>query len=143
MSVVARRYYLRGRKSLSEGEHDAAIEALSSAVDLAPTFTAARVALSAALAKFGDYPRAIQVIRAGLTRPTPAASRGLLWATLGDLLAGSGDFPAAEEAYQHCEQDADYAGRASAGRARIHAKMGRYRESFAELAKAAGVEPKS
>ena len=141
MSVVARRYFERGRTSLAANDYDGAIEALSSAVDLAPTFTAARVALSAALARFGDYPRAIQVIRAGLTRPATRGSQGLLWATLGDLLAGSGDFPAAEEAYQHCDMQPEYAGRAAAGRARVHAKLGRYPESFAELAKAAGVKP--
>ena len=140
MSTVARRYYLRGRSSLEANDLDAAIEALSSAVDLAPTFAAARVALAAALARFGDCPRAAQVLRAGLSRPVPAASRALLWASLGDVLAQSGDFPGAEEAYVHAEGDPAFAKRAAAGRARIHAKLGRYPEAFAELAKAASAD---
>lgn len=135
MSAVARRYYKRGLESLKAGDHEAAIDPLSSAVDLCPTFTAARVALATALGRFGDYPRASQVCRAGITRPAPGASRALLWSTLGDLLAQSGDFPAAEEAYQHAEADLSFRKRAAAGRARMHAKLGRYQDAFAELAK--------
>jgi len=137
MSVVARRYYLRGRASLESGDVEAAIESLSSAVDLAPTFAAARVALAGALSRFGDHPRAAQVVRAGLGRPTPVASRALLWATLGDVLVQSGDFHGAEEAYVHAEAEPSFAARAAAGRARIHARLGRYGDAFAQLAKAA------
>ena len=142
MSVVARRYYKRGRASLESGDLEAAIETLSSAVDLAPTFTAARVALAATLGRYGDFPRAAQVLRAGITRPAPPASQALMWVTLGDVLAQSGDFPAAEEAYGQIDDPA-FAARVAAGRARIHAKLGRFHESFAELAKAAGVAPVS
>jgi len=53
----------------------------------------------------------------------------------------SGDFIGAEDAYVQAEVDPSFAARVAAGRARIHARQGRFRESFAQLAIAAGAKP--
>ena len=137
MSAVARRYFVRGKTALDRGELDPALETLRSAVDLAPGFVDARLAYAVALARFGDGPRAAQTLRAGLGRRSSALSEAALWATLGDVLTQTGDFPGATDAFEQSAQHPLFRARSAAGMARVHAKMGRYPEAFARLREAA------
>jgi tetratricopeptide (TPR) repeat protein len=133
VSVAARRYYVRGRQALADGEIEAAMESLRSAVDLAPSFADARIAYAVALARFGDGPRAAQALRSGIGRRTSQVTSAALWATLGDVLTQSGDFLGAEEAFRQAATHPSFAARADAGLARVHAKLGRYADAFACL----------
>ena len=137
MSTAARRYYLRGKSALDAGNPSTAIEGLYAAVELSPDFVAARLAYAAALAMQGDCPRAAQTLRAGLSRRATPTERGALAASLGDVLVRGGDFLGAEEAYRLAESDPRFTARAAAGRARIAAKTGDYKASFAALKQAA------
>ena len=137
MSLVARRYYVRGMRALDRGDLTTAIEALQAAVDLVSTFSMARCAYAVALARFGDNARAAQTLRAGLARKASPIAKAALWATLGDVLSAMGDFNGAEDAFAQAQQRDEFEARAAAGTARVHAKLGRYNEAFAGLAKAA------
>jgi tetratricopeptide (TPR) repeat protein len=138
MSVVARRYYGRGREALDRGDLDGAIEALRAALDLAPYFSSARVAYAVALTRMGDCPRAAQAVRAGLGMRASAVARAAMWATLGDILTTGGDFLGAEDAFrQAAATHPDVAARAASGLTRVYAKLGRYPEAFAQLRTAA------
>jgi tetratricopeptide (TPR) repeat protein len=138
MSVVARRYYVRGREALDRNDIDGAIEALRAALDLAPYFSSARVAYAVALARLGDCPRAAQAVRAGLGARASAVARAAMWATLGDILTTGGDFLGAEDAFrQAAATHPDFAARAASGHARVYAKLGRYPDAFAQLRTAA------
>jgi tetratricopeptide (TPR) repeat protein len=138
MSTAARRYYLRGRIALGRGETEQALEALASAIDLAPQFTDARLAYAVGLCRLGDTPRAAQTLRAGIGHARSAAARAALWGQLGEVLTSAGDFPAAEDAFQQAAAaHPAHAARAAAGRARVLAKSGRHREAVGELLRAA------
>ena len=137
MSVVARRYYLRGTAALERGDLAAAMESLHAAVDLVPTFVNARIAWAVAIARFGDCPRAAQVVRAGLSRRATAPATAAMWAALGDILTLGGDFPGAQDAFSQAEKHDSMIARSKAGIARVHAKQGRYRQAFAALKQAA------
>ena len=137
MSAVARRYFERGKQALDTGDLETAQESLRAALDLAPNFGNARVAYAVALAKAGDCPRAAGILRAGLARAMSPISAAAMWATLGDVLVLGGDFFAAEEAFRTAEQTPGFTARAASGLARVHARLGRYREMAAELRRAA------
>jgi tetratricopeptide (TPR) repeat protein len=137
MSRVARRHHARGVGALARGDVDGAVEALAAAVEVAPSVASARVAYAIALGRAGDHPRAGQILRAGLARPTTPAGRAALWATLGDVLTAMGDWPGALDAFAQARATPGFEARAASGEARVHAKTGRYREAFAALAVAA------
>jgi tetratricopeptide (TPR) repeat protein len=137
MSVVARRYYVRGTDALGRGDLEAACEGLRAAIDLVPTFAPARIAYAQALARQGDTPRAAQALRAGLARPGTRVAAAAMWAALGDVLTMSGDFLGAEDAFRQAAETDGFAVRAASGLARVYAKLGRYPESFEQLARAA------
>ena len=137
MSVVARRYYLRGRDALDRGEFEPAMENFRSAIDLAPSFAMARIGYAVAVARDGDCPRAAQSLRAGLGRRASATSKAAMWATLGDVLIMGGDFLGAEDAFQQAAQVPGFEARAAAGLAKAYGKMGRYAEAVAQLRRAA------
>ena len=137
MSQVARRYHERGVKALENHDLESALEALRAAVELAPTFGNARVAYAIALAKYGDAPRAAQILRAGIGRASSRTSAGAMWATLGDVLTLGGDFFGAEEAFREAAAIDGFAVRAAAGLARVYAKLGRYADMAAQLRAAA------
>ena len=138
MSVVARRYYGRGRAALDRGDIDGALEALRAALDLAPYFSSARIAYAVALARMGDCPRAAQTVRAGLGARASAVARAAMWATLGDVLTTGGDFFGAEDAFrQAAATHPDFAARAASGLTRVYAKLGRYQDAIAQLRVAA------
>jgi tetratricopeptide (TPR) repeat protein len=139
LSAVARRYYVRGKAALDKNDLDTALEALRAAIDLVPAFSGARVAYAVALCRYGDVPRAAQILRAGLARPASPVAAAALWAALGDALTMAGDFLGAEDAFRQAEQHPAFAGRAAAGLARTYAKLGRYPDSFAHLARAAAM----
>lgn len=137
MSVVARRYYKRGRDALERGEFEPAMEAFRSAMDLAPRFSMARVGYAIALAKEGDCPRAAQSLRAGLAAKASPTAKAAMWATLGDILVLGGDFLGAEDAYQQASATPGFEARAAAGLACVYGKMGRYAEAIDQLRHAA------
>ena len=137
MSAVARNYYKRGRAALDGGDLDSALEALRSAIDLAPGFGNARVAYAVALAKANDCPRAAQVLRTGLGRASSPISAAAMQATLGDVLTLGGDFFGAEDAFRAAAQTPGFEARCAAGLARVYARLGRYRDMAAELRRAA------
>ena len=137
MSAVARRYYARGVQAIGSGELQIAVEQLQAAVDLAPMFGDARVAFAVALAKFGDAPRAANVLRTGLGRAVSPVGVAALWATLGAELTLAGDFFGAEDAFRQAATHPDFAVRAASGLARVYAKLGRYPDAVAQLKRAA------
>ena len=138
MSTAARRYFQQGKQALDRGDLETAQQALGSAIDLAPAFGNARCAYAVALAKAGDCPRAASVLRAGIPRATSPTSRSALYATLGDVLVLGGDFFGAEEAFNMAAQTPGFEARVAAGQARVHARLGRYREMAQALKRAAG-----
>ena len=128
MSAIARRYYERGKAALDTGNLEVAQDELRAAVDLAPNFGNARCAWAVALARAGDCPRAANVLRAGIPRASSAISRAAMYATLGDVLVLGGDFFGAEEAFNMAAQAPGFEARVASGMARVHARLGRYRE---------------
>jgi len=137
MSSVARRYYERGRAALETNDLESAQEALRAAIDLAPGFGNARVAYAVALAKAGDCPRAATVLRAGIPRASSAISAAAMYATLGDVCVMGGDFFGAEEAFNTAGQTPGFEARVAAGLARVHARLGRFRDMAEALSRAA------
>ena len=137
MSLVARRYYERGRHALDTGDLETAQESLRAAIDLAPTFGDARVAYAVALAKAGDCPRAQAVLRAGIGHASSPISAAAMWATLGDVLTLGGDFFGAEEAFQHAATTPGFEVRTASGLARVYARLGRFADMAAQLRRAA------
>ncbi len=133
MSVVARRYYKRGMKSLTAGNPEVAAESLRSAIDVAPRFSSARVAYAVALARLGDTPRAAQTLRAGLGRKCTQISEAAMWATLGDVLTLGGDFHGALDAFGQAARHPAFVARAASGKARVHGKLGQYSEAISQL----------
>lgn len=138
MSSVARRYYERGTQALATNDLETAQESLRAALDLAPAFGNARVAYAVALAKAGDCPRAATVLRNGIPRASSAISAAAMYATLGDVCVLGGDFFGAEEAFGLAAQTPGFEARAASGMARVHARLGRFREMALALKAAAG-----
>ncbi|HEY1813118.1 MAG TPA: tetratricopeptide repeat protein [Kofleriaceae bacterium] len=137
MSSVARRYYERGKQALESNDLETAQEALRAALDLAPAFGNARVAYAIALAKAGDAPRAQTVLRQGIARASSPISAAAMYATLGDVCVVGGDFLGAEEAFAQAAQTPGFEARAASGMARVHARLGRFREMALALRDAA------
>ncbi len=137
MSSVARRYYERGKQALESNDLETAQEALRAALDLAPAFGNARVAYAVALAKAGDAPRAATVLRQGIARASSPISAAAMYATLGDVCVLGGDFFGAEEAFGQAAQTPGFEARAASGMARVHARLGRFREMAQALRDAA------
>ncbi len=137
MSAQARRYYERGKQALDLGDLETAQQQLSSALQLAPNFGNAIVAYAVALAKAGDAPRASAVLRSGIPRASSKVSAAAMYATLGDVLVLGGDFFGAEDAFNAAAQTPGFEARAASGLARVHARLGRYREMAQALRTAA------
>lgn len=138
MSAVARRYYLRGRAALDRNDTEEAIEALASAIDLAPHSCDARLAYAVALCRIGDTPRAAQTLRSGIAHARTDKARSALFFQLGEVLTQGGDFPGALDAFEQAAMNPAWAARAAAGKARVLAKTGSYSEAIAQLSKAVG-----
>jgi Flp pilus assembly protein TadD len=137
MSAQARRYYDRGKQALDAGDLETAQQELSSALQLAPNFGDAIVAYAVALAKAGDAPRAAAVLRSGIPRASSKISVAAMYATLGDVLVLGGDFFGAEDAFNAAAQAPGFEARVASGLARVHARLGRYREMAQALQRAA------
>jgi thioredoxin-like negative regulator of GroEL len=137
MSAQARRYYERGKQALDVGDLESAQQALSSALQLAPNFGNAIVAYAVALAKAGDAPRASAVLRSGIPRASSRVSAAAMYATLGDVLVLAGDFFGAEDAFNAAAQTPGFEARVASGLARVHARLGRYRDMAQALQRAA------
>lgn len=140
MSAQARRYYERGKQALEAGDLETAQQQLSSALQLAPSFGNAIVAYAVALAKAGDAPRAAAVLRGGIPRASSPISRAAMYATLGDVLVVGGDFFGAEDAFNMAAQTPGFEARVASGLARVHARLGRYREMAQALQRAAAAK---
>jgi Tfp pilus assembly protein PilF len=136
-AALARRYFVRAHGELARGEHESAAESFRAAMDLIPGFLSARLGYAAALVRLGDMPRASQVLRAGLARVSTDRARAVILQNLGDVLIAGGDFFGAEDAYRQVLELVPSTPAASAGLARVHAKLGRYADSFAALLAAA------
>ena len=137
MSAQARRYYDRGKQALDSGDLETAQQQLSSALQLAPSFGNAIVAYAVALAKAGDAPRAAAVLRSGIPRAMSRVSVAAMQVTLGDVLVLSGDFFGAEDAFNAAAQTPGFEARVASGLARVHARLGRYRDMAQALRRAA------
>lgn len=137
MSQVARRYYERGIAALETNDLATAQEALNAAIELAPRFGNARVAYAVALAKAGDCPRAATVLRAGIALASSPISAAAMYATLGDVCVRGGDFLSAEEAFASAAKTPGFEARVASGMARVHARMGRFRDMALALKRAA------
>ena len=137
MSVVARRYLVRGQDLLARGDWQSALEPLRAAVDLAPACTDARIGYAVALAQLNDCPSAAQVLRVGLGRALTPVATGALYATLGDVLVRGGDFLSAEDAYRHAARIPGYMARAASGLAKVYGRLGRFADMAAQLRVAA------
>ncbi len=137
MSAQARRYYERGKQALDTGDLESAQQALASARQLAPNFGNAIVAYAVALAKAGDTPRASAVLRSGIPRASSKISAAAMYATLGDVLVLGGDFFGAEDAFNRAAETPGFEARVASGLARVHARLGRYRDMAKALERAA------
>ncbi len=137
MSAQARRYYERGKQALDAGDLETAQQQLASALQLAPQFGNAICAYAVALAKAGDCPRAAAVLRSGVPRASSPISAAAMHATLGDVLVLGGDYFGAEDAYTAAGRTPGFEARCASGMARVHARLGRYREMAQALERAA------
>jgi thioredoxin-like negative regulator of GroEL len=137
VSAQARRYYERGKQALDTGDLESAQQALASALQLAPSFGNAIVAYAVALAKAGDAPRAAAVLRSGVPRASSKTSAAAMYATLGDVLVLAGDFFGAEDAFNRANDTPGFEARVASGLARVHARLGRYRDMAKALERAA------
>jgi tetratricopeptide (TPR) repeat protein len=136
-AATARRYYVRGNTEMGRGEYEAAAESFRAAMDMYAGFLSARLSYAVALARQGDAPRAAQVLRAGIAREERPKQRATLFLGLGDALVQGGDFFGAEDAYKQAKELVPGLSAADAGLARVHARLGRYGDSFAALLSAA------
>ena len=136
-ATISRRYFVRAHAELARGEYEAAAESFRAAMDLFAGFLSARLSYAVALSRQGDAPRAAQVLRAGLAREERAKQRATLFLGLGDVLVQGGDFQGADDAYKQAKQLVPGLSAADAGLARVHARLGRYGDSFAALLAAA------
>jgi Flp pilus assembly protein TadD len=137
MSAQARRYYERGKQALDAGDLETAQQQLASALQLAPNFGNAICAYGVALAKAGDCPRAAAILRSGVPRASSAISAAAMYATLGDVLVLGGDYFGAEDAFNAAAATPGFEARVASGLARVHARLGRYREMAQALERAA------
>ena len=137
MSVVARRYYLRGREALRRSDNDEAARELDAALQLSPSFVEARIAHAIALQRSGDHPRAAQSLRSGLQRTTRAPERRPLLVALADVLLDLGDTDGAARALAEAAQLPGALPKLADRLARLHARTGRYSEALAALLDAA------
>lgn len=138
MSSQARRYFERGKQALDTGDLETAQQQLASALQLAPKFGNAICAYAVALAKAGDCPRAATVLRSGVPHATSPISAAAMYATLGDVLVLGGDFFGAGDAYHEAGKTPGFEARVASGMARVHARLGRFREMAEALKLAAG-----
>ena len=137
MSVPARRCYVRGVEALKRGDTDSARDELRAALDLAPTFVAARVAYASLLARLGDRAHAALLLRESLAVERGSRARIALHRTLGDVLIASSDYRGAEQAFLQAAEAGDREGISQADLhdrlARLRAKTGRFAEALDEL----------
>lgn len=68
-------------------------------------------------------------------------SAAAMYATLGDVLVMGGDFFGAEEAFGVAAQTPGFEARAASGMARVHARLGRWKDMAGALASAAKRTP--
>ena len=145
MSAVARRYFVRAVEGLRRGDGDSARDDFRAALDLVPSFVEARVAYATALARSGEAPRAVQLLRAGLAAEQRPRRRLLLESALGDVLIAAGDYRGAEEAFVSASRLGGELGVKLAELhdrlARLRAKTGRFEEALDELLLAARARP--
>jgi cytochrome c-type biogenesis protein CcmH/NrfG len=136
LSVVARRYFLRGRMARRRGEVADAREAFAAAVELCPSFVEARLGLAAMLLR-DDPPRAVQTLRAGLTLATRGRRRRFLLEALGEAQVLGGDFIGADATLSEAATLPGAGPELWLRIARLRARTHRFAEAFAAFAEAA------
>jgi Tfp pilus assembly protein PilF len=141
LSAVARRYYVRATAALRRGDTETARDDLRAALDLAPSFVAARVAYASLLGRTGDPHRAAQVLREALASELRPTARLAIERTLGDVLIATGDYRGAEACFTAAAAASASIGEADAALAdrlaRLRAKTGRFGEALEQLLVAA------
>ena len=138
MSVVARRYFVRGRQARLTGDAAAAREAFSAAVDLCPTFVEARIGLGTMLLR-DDPPRAIQVLRGGLGHAPRGRRRRFLLEALGEAQILGGDFIGADASLSEAATLPGAGADLWLRIARLRARTHRFGDAFSAFAEAASL----
>jgi len=133
----ARAYYFYGKLLLSEGDAEGAAEKFERAVYYQPNFTAAWYELGKLARAAGDLPRARECYEKVL-HETPDSWEAR--AGLADILYGLGEYEAAVREYRLALSAADDA-RSHYNLACSLARLGRYDEAMAELARAIELAP--
>ena len=136
MSVVARRYFLRGREARYRGDLPAAREAWGAAVELCPTFVEARIGLGMAIGR-DDPPRAVTTLRAGLGHGPRGRRRRLLLEALGEAQVLAGDFAGADVSLSEAATLPGAGAELWLRIARLRARTHRFSEAFEAFAEAA------
>ena len=136
MSVVARRYFLRGREARNRGDAAAAREAFAAAVELCPTFVEARIGLGMVQLR-DDPPRASATLRAGLGHAPRGRRRRILLEALGEAQIMAHDFPGADVSLSEAATLPGAGPELWLRIARLRARTRRFADSFAAFQQAA------
>lgn len=129
MAIAAKRYLDRGLAALHRGDHAAAVEALTSASQLAPAYAPASQWLIVAHARSGALNEAIAVAQQALARSPMHRDAMWLWLLLAEALLAAGRVRPAAEAYDQAAAlldvgtPADASARLAMGRARMAASQ--------------------
>ncbi len=135
MSVVARRYFLRGREARHRGDLAAAREAWAAAVELCPSFVEARIGLGMAIVR-DDPRRAAVSLRAGLVHAPTGRRRRLLLEALGEAQLLGGDFIGADASLSEAATLPGAGPELWLRIARLRARTHRFGEAFEAFAQA-------
>ena len=136
MSVVARRYFVRGREARNRGDLAGAREAWSAAIELCPTFVEARIGLGLAIVR-DDPPRAVTTLRGGLGHAPRGRRRRVLLEALGEAQLLAGDFIGADASLSEAATLPGAGPELWLRIARLRARTHRYGEAFAAFSQAA------
>jgi hypothetical protein len=136
MSVVARRYFVRGRDARRRGETAAAREAFAAAVELCPSFIEARIGLGIMQLR-DDPPRAIGTLRNGLGLQPRGRRRRVLLEALGEAQILGGDFIGADASLSEAATLPGAGPDLWLRIARLRARTHRFAEAFDAFSRAA------
>lgn len=143
MAVAAKRYFDRGMAALHAGDASSAAEALSAAVELAPTFAPASQWLVVAHARLGALSAATSVANNALARAPIRSDALWLWILVADVHFAAGRIHDAMSAYEQASSLLDAGNTAAAkriamGKARVAAAQGNWSAAVTALAASSG-----
>jgi hypothetical protein len=136
MSVVARRYFVRGRDARRRGDPAAAREAFAAAIELCPSFVEARIGLGMVQLR-DDPPRAMGTLKNGLGLSPRGRRRRLLLEALGEAQILGGDFTGADASLSEAATLPGAGPELWLRIARLRARTHRFAEAFAAFVNAA------